>query len=72
MHEILMSSNLIPIAGMLVGVVYIVTSAANSAKEKQLKHDAEMQQREFEHEIKVKQMDLEIAQTNSKAASTNN
>jgi hypothetical protein len=61
MHELLNSPYAIPLGGILVAIVYVGFTSWRKVRERELLQESELRQKEMEHELKLKAMDLELA-----------
>jgi len=61
MHEILNSPYIVPLGGILVAIVYVGFTSWRKVRERELLHESELRQKEMEHQLKLKTMDLELA-----------
>jgi hypothetical protein len=61
MHELLNSPYAVPLGGILVAIVYVGFTSWRKVRERELLHESELRQKEMEHQLKLKTMDLELA-----------
>jgi hypothetical protein len=61
MHEILNSPYAVPLGGLLVGAVWVGFTSWRKVRERELLQESELRQKEMEHQLKLKTMDLELA-----------
>ncbi len=61
MHDIFYSPYIVPLGGMLVGLTWVGFSFWNKVKERELNHERDLRQKEMEHQLKLKELDLELA-----------
>jgi hypothetical protein len=61
MHEILNSPYVVPLGGLLVGAVWVGFTSWRKVRERELLQESELRQKEMEHQLKLKTMDLELA-----------
>lgn len=61
MHEVLNSSYIVPLGGLLVGAIWVGFTTWRKVRERELLHESELRLKEMEHQLKLKAMDLELA-----------
>jgi hypothetical protein len=61
MHEIFTSPYIVPLGAFAVAIAAIGFGSWKKAREQELIHEANRRQKEMEHQLKLKEMDLELA-----------
>ena len=61
MHDIMNSPYAVPLGGLLVAIVWVGFTSWRKVREQELLHASELRQKEMEHELKLRTMDLELA-----------
>ena len=61
MHDIMNSPYAVPLGGLLVGAVWVGFTSWRKVRERELLQEGELRQKEMEHQLQLKAMDLELA-----------
>lgn len=61
MREIFFSPFVVPMGAFVVAIVAIGFGVWKKVREHELRHEYDLRQKEMDHQIKLKEMDLELA-----------